>query len=430
MAVTSMIASMVAGSSSGAPIRLLARILTTESASDVVKQTEPSVLVAPPDTLASTWVTPDAKLLPRRESRRRGAPKTAKCKSCHRDSVTVTYCPPGERLDPATVPFPRKNTFWEEWIALLVMSALFMLPFICLACLALAPLATLYGCTHRFLYQQHTALTTFCLFFSTFVWTCFLICCGLGDGQVQMWFRHHYVFDCVRRYYQLRCIAPPLPYIDQKKRYLLAQFPHAVFPIAVWLNAATVGLPASGFPHPMRAAIADVLLKLPLFKLIFQWMGCVSAEKEALLKLLKRESLGIIPEGVAGVTEGASPEIERLYINCRKGFVRVAIQAGAGIVPIYHLGNSQLMHFYGLRRTSRKARAALGWFAGRWFLPIPKRYPIVSLVGGPIDVVQCDNPSQEYVDEIHAKVLKTLVDNYNLHRHLLPGWEHRPLILA
>lgn len=61
-----------------------------------------------------------------------------------------------------------------------------------------------------------------------------------------MWFRHHPIFDCVRRHYQLRCIAPPLPYTDPNKRYLLAQFPHAVFPIAVWLNAATVGLPASG----------------------------------------------------------------------------------------------------------------------------------------------------------------------------------------
>jgi hypothetical protein len=49
-----------------------------------------------------------------------------------------------------------------------------------------------------------------------------------------------------------------------------------------------------------------------------------------LLDLLKRESLGIIPEGVAGVTEGATPELERLYIMNRKGFVRVAIQAGAG----------------------------------------------------------------------------------------------------
>lgn len=47
-----------------------------------------------------------------------------------------------------------------------------------------------------------------------------------------------------------------------------------------------------------------------------------------------------------------------------------------------------------------------------------------------VAVVQCDNPSQEYVDEIHGKVVKALVDNYNLHRHLLPGWEKKPLHLA
>lgn len=58
------------------------------------------------------------------------------------------------------------------------------------------------------------------------------------------------------------------------------------------------------------------------------------AEKSFLLELLQRESVGIIPEGVAGVTEGATPDLERLYILNRKGFVRVAIQAGAGERPI------------------------------------------------------------------------------------------------
>lgn len=56
----------------------------------------------------------------------------------------------------------------------------------------------------------------------------------------------------------------------------------------------------------------------------------MAAEKGPLLKLLQQESVGIIPEGVAGILEGASPDVERLYIKHRKGFVRVAIQAGAG----------------------------------------------------------------------------------------------------
>jgi hypothetical protein len=69
---------------------------------------------------------------------------------------------------------------------------------------------------------------------------------AMRGAQVKMGLRHHWVFDCVRRHYRLRCITPPLPYVNPRGRYLLAQFPHGVFPLAVWLHAATVGLPASG----------------------------------------------------------------------------------------------------------------------------------------------------------------------------------------
>ncbi len=49
-----------------------------------------------------------------------------------------------------------------------------------------------------------------------------------------------------------------------------------------------------------------------------------------MLLRLKNESLGIIPEGVAGCTHGATPEEEKIFINERFGFVKIAIQAGAG----------------------------------------------------------------------------------------------------
>jgi hypothetical protein len=83
-------------------------------------------LVAPPDTIAATEVIPGATILPRRVLRRRSIPREAKCMSAHRDSVTVTYCPPGQRLDPDTVPFPRENAPWEEAVAVATMSAMFV----------------------------------------------------------------------------------------------------------------------------------------------------------------------------------------------------------------------------------------------------------------------------------------------------------------
>lgn len=56
----------------------------------------------------------------------------------------------------------------------------------------------------------------------------------------------------------------------------------------------------------------------------------VVAEKDAMLRRLRNESLGIIPEGIAGCTHGATPEEEKIYIKERFGFVKIAIQAGAG----------------------------------------------------------------------------------------------------
>lgn len=82
-------------------------------------------LVAPPDTLPATEIKPSAQLLPRRVLRRR-TPREARCFSAHRDSVTVTYCPLGERLDPDTVPFPRENAQWEDAVAVATMSAMFL----------------------------------------------------------------------------------------------------------------------------------------------------------------------------------------------------------------------------------------------------------------------------------------------------------------
>ena len=35
-------------------------------------------------------------------------------------------------------------------------------------------------------------------------------------------------------------------------------------------------------------------------------------------------------------------EQERIYLSKRKGFVKVAMQAGADIVPVYILGQSQV----------------------------------------------------------------------------------------
>ena len=56
----------------------------------------------------------------------------------------------------------------------------------------------------------------------------------------------------------------------------------------------------------------------------------------------------------------------------------------ADLVPAYHLGQSQLLTFWGTEQISRRWRASVGVFWGAYGLPLPRRHPIITLIGSPI----------------------------------------------
>ena len=56
----------------------------------------------------------------------------------------------------------------------------------------------------------------------------------------------------------------------------------------------------------------------------------------------------------------------------------------ADIMPVYHLGDSQLFNFVGFKWLSRKLRASLGVIWGRWGLPLPRQHDLIALVDYPI----------------------------------------------
>lgn len=71
------------------------------------------------------------------------------------------------------------------------------------------------------------------------------LCC---PGAEQVWpaFRHHPLWDTWRRYFRLRVITPPLPYLESGKPYLFAHFPHATFPMGSWLSMPLCDTPETG----------------------------------------------------------------------------------------------------------------------------------------------------------------------------------------
>lgn len=217
------------------------------------------------------------------------------------------------------------------------------------------------------------------------------------------------------------------------------------------LCSALAGNDATGVPSPHRGVCADVLLAAPVVGLFFRWLGCGSASKKSLLRLLGSGSVGLIPEGIAGIfanyqqeeDEGEGSEKKepknknkqcRVFLVSRKGFVKAAIEAGAPLVPCYHFGTADVFSLASPPRAfaeklSRRFRVSLIWPAGIFGLPVPRPAPLLVAVGRAVEVKQSSAPSQEQVDETHAAFVKNLTEAFEEHKHLALGYETSELVV-
>lgn len=133
------------------------------------------------------------------------------------------------------------------------------------------------------------------------------------------------------------------------------------------------------------------------------------------------------------------PDLEQVFIKSRKGFVRLALQAGVDLVPVYGLGHTQLFTMLDrsswlggwLMRMSRRLKVSLPLSYGRLGMPlVPYSKPLAALVGKPIRIEQAHPaPSEELVDEVHAQFVLELQRIFQKHKAVVPGYEEKQLYL-
>eukprot|EP01089_Gocevia_fonbrunei_P019045 TRINITY_DN6601_c0_g1_i1.p1 TRINITY_DN6601_c0_g1~~TRINITY_DN6601_c0_g1_i1.p1 ORF type:complete len:387 (+),score=25.70 TRINITY_DN6601_c0_g1_i1:160-1320(+) len=215
------------------------------------------------------------------------------------------------------------------------------------------------------------------------------------------------------------------PNIDtNKKQYLFVEFPHGVIPFGFILRITISHLILPGLR--IEQVIASTLLMVPIISHLCRWLGAHPATKKEINSIIDRgSSVSLLPGGVAEIFL-SSKETEKIFLKNRKGFVKIALERGLSLVPVYHFGNTQLYDYCGLSSLSRKVRISCLAFYGRFFSPIPYQHPIMMVVGRPIEVKRVENPTEAEVDDLHAKFvgeLKNLFDKYKAQF----GWAHKEL---
>jgi Diacylglycerol acyltransferase len=90
-------------------------------------------------------------------------------------------------------------------------------------------------------------------------------------------------------------------------------------------------------------AVASALLYTPILKHVLGIFGLISASKHSMQRTLKKKGVdGTIVLYVGGMAELflSCHQEEKLYLLKRKGFIKLALQEGIDVVPVYLFANS------------------------------------------------------------------------------------------
>ena len=171
-----------------------------------------------------------------------------------------------------------------------------------------------------------------------------------------------------------------------------AMHPHGVIPIQtfLWMTFCDQYLPnLYGF-----GATTDMAMRTPLLRQIMLWGSSGPATKTIVQsKLEAGHNLYVLPGGVAEIFL-AQPKTHRIKA-LRRGLMKLALQTGAALVPIYVFGGNDFFSQWPLttEHFSRSARAGITLFWGQWFSPLPHAVPQCTMVLG--DPIFPTSPGQE-----------------------------------
>mmetsp|Transcript_13318 Transcript_13318/g.30833 ORF Transcript_13318/g.30833 Transcript_13318/m.30833 type:complete len:385 (+) Transcript_13318:105-1259(+) len=174
------------------------------------------------------------------------------------------------------------------------------------------------------------------------------------------------------------------------------------------------------------------LFKVPFLGNLLYLSGLIPCDRRSIDKQLCRGNhVGLIIGGIEEVLEGTFDDRDVLFLRGRKGFCKVAMDQGAGLVPVYCFGENQLFQhepswvLSAWKAVNRvlKVGAPLpirGWCG----LPVPYRRELVIAMGKPLFAAE-----GETVDEFHARYVTAVQELYDEHVGGTEG-SGRPLVLV
>jgi hypothetical protein len=225
--------------------------------------------------------------------------------------------------------------------------------------------------------------------------------------------------------------------LNPDKQYLFGYHPHGAFCFGVF---CPIFPKISGWEKLFPGVncfmgVANSLLCIPILCTVFRRLGFIPVTTQAMGSVVQsKSSIMIVPGGIAEMIEVGEKSQEVLVLNNRKGFIRYALTEGLDLVPVYGFGENETYYRYSFLKDlrlelSRRFRLALLLFSGRYYSLVPFQHPVDVVVGKPIPVKKIANPSDQQVEKLLEMYKYSLIQLFEQHKHQIPGYSHRKLVI-
>ncbi|EGN97010.1 hypothetical protein SERLA73DRAFT_185286 [Serpula lacrymans var. lacrymans S7.3] len=252
-------------------------------------------------------------------------------------------------------------------------------------------------------------------------------------GRLSPWFRSLSFWKYFADYYPASLLKEcDLP---ADRPYVFGYHPHGIIGMGAMATFATEG---TGFSEAFPGIKPHLLtlvnnFHVPLYRDILMALGISSVSKRSCSNILKAGPGSAITIVVGGAAESLSarPGTADLTLRRRLGFIKVAIQHGADLVPVFSFGENDIYQQMPNEKGTtvymlqKKFQSMFGFtlplFHGRGLLNynlglMPYRRRIVSVIGRPIHVQKCEKPSLEEVMRVQKMYIEELTRIWNTYK--------------
>ncbi|CAF3673388.1 unnamed protein product [Rotaria socialis] len=275
-------------------------------------------------------------------------------------------------------------------------------------------------------------VTLFTIFLLSWFWSlsmtatlCFIYGCWIyfdrytdsQGGRWSDWFRRLPIIKPFVNYFPIKLIKTED--LDPNRNYIFGFHPHGAFSFGALGNFATDATHFSSLfpnirPHLM---LLHLQFLFPFTREILLKLGACCVSKESCEYFLSGKSgqghALVIIIGGAREMYLTKNDTMKLYLKARQGFVRLALQHGASLVPVISFGENEL---YTRHACFKLIPNGLPW--GRFiFGHVPLRHPVITVVGKPIHVTQNTDPTSEDIDRLHIAYVQAVEQLFEINKN-------------